>query len=103
MKFHGRPQIQILNSVSIPLPLNDSDQEESPMTSYSNYTAEESPTSYEPHEEESTMTSSSADTQGKSPVTSSSSADDKEKSPVTKITYDQHEVKRQSENQTKVS
>ena len=83
MKLYGRPQIQMLNSISIPLPLNDSNEEESPVTSNSYYAAEESPTNYKPKDEESPMTPSSADTQQESPMTSSSSADNKQDSPVT--------------------
>ena len=43
MKLHGRLQIRMLNSISIPLPIKDSDQEESPMMSDSNCPVKESP------------------------------------------------------------
>ena len=46
MKLHRRPQIKMLNSVSIPLPTDECDQEESPMTSDSDH-AEESPMMFE--------------------------------------------------------
>ena len=55
MKLHGRPLIQMLNSFSLPFPLNDSDQE-SPLTSNSGYTEEELPAGLQPKEEESPMT-----------------------------------------------
>ena len=44
MKLHGRPQIRTLNSVSIPLPFDDRDQEESSMMTDCEDTATESPT-----------------------------------------------------------
>ena len=92
MKIHGRLQIWMLNSISLPLLLNNSDEEESPMASESDYTAEESPTSYKPNDEESPMFPSNIDTQEGSSVTSSSIANDKEESSVTKNTNDQHKI-----------
>ena len=43
MKHYGGPQIRKLNGISIPLPIDDSNQEKSPMTSNFNCTMEESP------------------------------------------------------------
>ena len=74
MKLDGRPQIRMLNSICIPLPIDDSDQEKSPMTSDSDHTVEETPTMSDSNctMEESPMTSDSEDTVAESPMKPSS-------------------------------
>ena len=74
MKLHGRPHIRMLNSISIPLPIDDSDEEESPMMSHSECTMEESSTMSDSDctTRESPLMTNSKDTVAESPIRSSS-------------------------------